>query len=598
LITLAAGNSGAMAHQEVTVFFLSLAVLLGLARFLGELARKYRQPSVLGEILAGVLLGPTVLGYINNDWFTFLFPETGAVAIAFHGLVTMSVALLLLVAGMEVDLSVALKQGKAAIFVSIAGVALPFFIGASLAYGMPDMFDYDGGKDLLPFALFVGIGLSITALPVIAKILMDLNMLKSDIGMLIMAAAMINDLIGWIGFAVILALIQPAADAAGQAAAAAPTVGLLGTMGLTLLFIGLMLTVGRLFFHRVLPFVQIHTSWPGGVLSFVLVVALLCAALTEYIGIHSIFGAFIAGVAMGDSHHLRERTRDNIHQFITNIFAPIFFASIGLSVNFVEGFNLWLVLLVLSIALVGKIGGCYFGARAAGMQVRERWAVGFGMAAQGAMGIILGQLALNQGLITEPLFVAIVIMALFTSLLSGPAMERTMQREVKHTLGSYLPERNVIPKLTALETRYAIKEMAELAAENTKLPLETIDTAVWRREQIMHTGLPHGIAVPHARLAKLEKPVVILARSIKGVDFDAPDGEKARIILMLLTPLDDATAQIELLSLVAQVFDDPETRQRVRSANKATEMLAAISLAESHLGEHGSSPRIPEADEA
>ena len=427
MITLAAGNGGTMGHEEVTVFFLSLAILLGLARFLGELARKYRQPSVLGEILAGVLLGPTVLGYINHDWFAFLFPDTGATAIAFHGLVTMSVALLLLVAGMEVDLSVALKQGKAAIFVSIAGVALPFFMGSSLAYGLPDMFHYDGGKDLLPFALFVGIGLSITALPVIAKILMDLNMLKSDIGMLIMAAAMINDLIGWIGFAVILALIQPAVDAAGQAAAA-PTVGLLGTMGLTLLFIGLMLTVGRLFFHRVLPFVQIHTSWPGGVLSFVLVVALLCAALTEYIGIHSIFGAFIAGVAMGDSHHLRERTRDNIHQFITNIFAPIFFASIGLGVNFVEGFNIWLVLLVLSIALVGKIGGCYLGARAAGMQVRERWAVGFGMAAQGAMGIILGQLALNQGLITESLFVAIVIMALVTSLLSGPQLRGSCRR--------------------------------------------------------------------------------------------------------------------------------------------------------------------------
>jgi Kef-type K+ transport system membrane component KefB len=417
---------------------------------------------------------------------------------------------------MEVDLFVAIRQGKAALYVSLAGVACPFIMGASLAYGVPSWFHYDGGNDLLPFALFVGIGLSITALPVIAKILMDLNMLKSDIGMLIMAAAMINDLIGWIGFAVILAMIQPA-----DVAAAAPTVGLLGTVGLTLLFIGGMLTVGRLFFHKVLPFIQIHTSWPGGVLSFVLVVALLCAALTEYIGIHSIFGAFIAGVAMGDSHHLRERTRDNIHQFITNIFAPIFFASIGLGVNFVTGFDLWIVLLVLGIALIGKVGGCYFGARMAGMQVRERWAVGFGMGAQGAMGIILGQLALNQGLITPSLFVAIVIMALFTSMLSGPMMERTMQREIKHTLGSYMPERNVIAKLAAVEIRYAIKEMAEHAATMTKLPFETIDNAVWQREQIMHTGLPHGIAVPHARLANLEKPTVILARSIKGVDFDA-----------------------------------------------------------------------------
>lgn len=593
MITLAASGSETLSHHEVTILFLSLAVLLGLARFLGELARKYHQPSVLGEILAGVLLGPTVLGFIQPEWFAFLFPDTGSTAIAFNGLVTISVALLLLVAGMEVDLAVAIKQGKAAIFVSLAGVAFPFVMGASLAYGVPGWFDYDpgSGNDLLPFALFVGIGLSITALPVIAKILMDLNMLKSDIGMLIMAAAMINDIIGWIGFAVVLALIQPV-----EAMAAAPTGQLLGTIGLTLLFIGGMLTVGRMFFHKVLPFVQVHTSWPGGVLSFVLVVAFLCAALTEYIGIHSIFGAFIAGVAMGDTHHLRERTRDNINQFITNIFAPIFFASIGLGVNFIEGFQIEIVLLVLAIALVGKIGGCYFGARVAGLQVRERWAVGFGMAAQGAMGIILGQLALNQGLITESLFVAIVIMALLTSLLSGPAMEKTMQREIKHTLGSYLPERHVIAKIAAIETRFAIKEMAEHAASIMKIPAQEIDNAVWQREQIMHTGLPHGLAVPHARFAGLEKPVVILGRSPKGVDFDAPDGEKARIILMLLTPLKDATAQIELLGLVAQVFEDSETRQRVRVSNTATEMVAAISLAESHLGEHGSSPRIPEEE--
>jgi len=597
LITLAESVGGTMGHHEVTVFFLSLAVLLGLARFLGELARKYRQPSVLGEILAGVLLGPTVFGYIQPEWFVFLFPSTGATAIAFHGLVTLSVALLLLVAGMEVDLTVAIKQGKAALLVSLAGVIFPFAMGASLAYSVPGWFDYDGGKALLPFALFVGIGLSITALPVIAKILMDINMLKSDIGMLIMSAAMINDLIGWIGFAVILALIQPV-DAAVAASAAGPAVGLLGVIGLTFLFIGGMLTVGRLFFHKALPFVQVHTSWPGGVLSFVLVVALLCAAFTEFIGIHSIFGAFIAGVAMGDSHHLRERTRDNIHQFVMNIFAPIFFASIGLGVNFIAGFDLGLVLLVLGIALVGKIGGCYLGATMAGMQIRERWAVGFGMAAQGAMGIILGQLAWNQGLITESLFVAIVIMALLTSLLSGPAMERILQRKVKYTLGSYLPEKNVIVKLSSVERRYAIKEMAEHAAPLTKLSAQAIDDAVWQREQTMHTGLAHGIAVPHARLSELEKPVVVMARSVKGVDFDAPDGEKARIIFMLLTPVTDATVQIELLGLIAQVFDDSETRQRIRTANSVTEMLAALSLTESHLGEQGSSPRIPDEAKA
>ena len=156
MITLAESAGAAMGHHDVTVFFLSLAVLLGIARFLGELARKYRQPSVLGEILAGVLLGPTVFGYIQPQWFTFLFPSTGATAIAFQGLVTLSVALLLLVAGMEVDLTVAIKQGKAALFVSLAGVIFPFAAGALLAYSVPGWFDYDGGKELLPFPYSLG----------------------------------------------------------------------------------------------------------------------------------------------------------------------------------------------------------------------------------------------------------------------------------------------------------------------------------------------------------------------------------------------------------------------------------------------------------
>ncbi len=568
-----------MSHHDVTIFFLSLAVLLGMARLLGELARKYRQPSVLGEILAGVLLGPTVFGFLQPDLFNWLYPTTGPTAIAFYGLVTLSVAMLLLVAGLEVDLTVALRQGKAAILVSLMGVTLPFVMGAAFVYGMPEVFDYQPDQKLLPFALFVGIGLSITALPVIAKILMDLNMFKSDIGMLIMAAAMINDLIGWIGFAIILAMIQPVTDAAAAGSASSQV---LMTIVMTLTFIGLMLTVGRLMFHKIMPFVQLHSSWPGGVLGFVLVVALLCAALTEYIGIHSIFGAFIAGVAMGDSHHLRERTRDTIHQFITNIFAPIFFASIGLGVNFIADFDLTLVLLVLSIALIGKIGGCYLGGRIAKLPIRERWAVGFGMAAQGAMGIILGQLALNQGLITDKLFVAIVIMALTTSLLSGPALERMLQRTVRRTLSSFLPERHVMSQLQGGEVRSVIREMAEQAAAISDLQVDEIFNAVWQREQIMHTGLEAGLAVPHARLSGLKAPLVILAKSDKGADFDAPDGELAKIVFMLLTPASDATSQIQLLGLIAKVFSDPQTRQRVRRAQSATEMLAAISLAESH----------------
>ena len=467
LNTLAAGP---LSYQQITVFLLAFGVLLGVARLFGEIARKFGQPTVLGEILAGVVLGATVLGnpaILGEDgWnvrlYDYLFPkyvlneqnepvqmvrvkvdeagepkqspdtdpeaapeaatesagdfgapgapgavedgggsEVGGVGVggaegaaeggaggaapptngegeklavveeemeqvgdsvplpvdheyAYDGgflsmtmFLNLAAVFLLLVAGLEVDLSIVWKQGKAALWVSLMGMIVPGGLGFALAYALPGPLGYDfeaGAK--LPFALFMAIAMSITALPVIAKILLDLNLFRSDMGMLIMSSAMVNDLLGWIGFAMVLALVaaqvDPAVSGMGPEAAGegGATASLLTTIGLTLLFVGGMLTVGRWLANKALPFVQANTSWPGGVLAFVLTTSLLCAAATEAIGIHSIFGAFIAGVAIGDSKHLREQTRTVIEQFITNIFAPLFFAGIGLRVNFIEGFDL------------------------------------------------------------------------------------------------------------------------------------------------------------------------------------------------------------------------------------------------------------------
>jgi Kef-type K+ transport system membrane component KefB len=203
--------------------------------------------------------------------------------------------------------------------------------------------------------------------------------------MIIIAAAIFNDLAGWIIFAMILGMME---HQSGHG------MGIVQTIGLTLLFAAGTLTLGRWLIHRVLPWVKAYTSWPGGILGFALALALLAAALTEYIGVHAIFGSFLVGVAIGDSSHLREQTRMVIHQFVSFIFAPLFFASIGLTVDFVRHFDVGLVLAVLVIACVGKVGGCGLGARWSGIPSHEAWALGFGMNARGAMEIILGLLAL------------------------------------------------------------------------------------------------------------------------------------------------------------------------------------------------------------
>ena len=514
----------------------------------------------------------------------------------------MSATLLLLVVGLEVDLSTVWRQGKVMLLVSAFGIAIPMAIGTTLGWFAPGLLGVDDVPAPLPLAIFVGIALSITALPVIAKILMDLNLAKSDMGMLVISSAMLNDLVGWIGFAVVLALMPAAAGSIGveahdavAAATAATTSGAASrasagggvavTIGLTLLFLALMMTVGRWIAHRAMPYVQSRWSYPGGVLGFVFVIALLCAAFTEWLGIHSIFGAFIAGVAIGDSHHLRERTRDTIHQFVTNIFAPIFFASIGLKINFISAFDLTAVVLVCSVALIGKVGGCLAGARLAGLSPRESWGVGFGMAAQGAVGIILGQLAFQAGLISDELLVAIVIMALGTSLLAGPAMQRVLQLKTQKQLHDVLTDRHILLDPRAGSIHEVLHRLAQRAAEVTAIKDDRrIFREVWQRERAMHTALPNGLAVPHARLDGLLKPHVFVARVKAGIDFHAPDGQPSTLICLILTPTDQPDTQIEMLGRIARAFESDDTRQRCLTAKTPTEFRAVLNQAASEAG--------------
>jgi Kef-type K+ transport system membrane component KefB len=411
-----------LSHNELIIFLLAISAMLILSRIISELGKRLKLPMVMGELLVGICLGPTVLGALYPAAENYLFPlkTNPHVSIALDGIFSLSVIMLLFVAGMEVQLSVVLRQGKTAVLTGLGSMIIPFFTGFAIAWFFPDVFGMAmDEKHRLVFSLFLGTALSISALPVIARILMDLNLFKTNVGMIIIASAMFNDLIGWLFFSFILSL-------SGQNS------GHMG-IGYTIMYIiafgAFMLFVGRRIIDRILPWIQTKLSWPGGVLAMSLGLCLICAAFTESINIHAILGAFIAGIAIGDSVQLREQARDIIHQFVTNFFAPLFFVSIGLKVNFIENFDLKIVLIVLVLAFVGKVIGATGGAKLGGLSMRNSFAVAFGLNARGAMEIILGTLALNAGLITPPIFVALVIMAFITSLTSGPLMRRFVELE-------------------------------------------------------------------------------------------------------------------------------------------------------------------------
>jgi Kef-type K+ transport system membrane component KefB len=352
--------------------------------------------------------------------------------------------------------------------------------------------------DRLIFALFLGTALSISALPVIAKILMDLNLLRTEMGTVVISSAMFDDLVGWILFSMVLGMMSPTSHTAG---------GVKRTIILVLGFVGLMLTVGRWLIDKLLPFIQAHTTWPGGVLGFVFTLTLAAAGFTEYAGIHAVFGAFIAGVAVGESTHLRKRTSEHIHQIVTNVFAPFFFASIGLRTNFVANFNPGITATLIAVACVGKLAGAGWGARLGGMDRRSSLAVGLAMNARGAMEMILGILAIQAGLIKEQMFVALVVMALFTSLLSAPSIHFLISRRRALTLKDTVSSDLFLSNIDAKTRLGALKQMCEAAADAVSNAPERLLRIVSERERVSPSGWDNSLAIPNARVDGLTRPL-------------------------------------------------------------------------------------------
>jgi len=554
-----------LAPHDIMVVFLALAVLLATAKICGELVKKLNQPSVLGEIIAGILLGPTLLGRYAPAVYSFLFPLTGPAALVLDGVVAISVVFFLLTAGIEIDLASIFRQGKSALLVSSFGIVIPFAFGFVTAFLLPQLLGAGSGGNRLVFSLFIGTALSISALPVVARILIDLGLLNSDMGTIVMSSAMFDDLVGWILFGMILGMMNPGA---------ATEHSIRHTIFLVLTFAVLMLTVGRWLIHKTLPFIQAHTSWPGGVLGFIFSITLAAAAFAEFAGIHAVFGAFITGAAVGESAHLRERTAEHIHEIVTNVFAPLFFASIGLHTNFVSNFNAKVAGIILAVACLGKLAGAGWGARIAGMDLRGALSVGIAMNARGAMEMILSILALQSGLIQEPMFVALVVMALVTSIVSPPILRLLLKGRKTVTLKEIVSSESFLLNLKSDTKNSVLNEMCEVAAALVANAPERLLRLVNERERVVHSGWRSGVAVPSARVDGLLRPVVVIGKSEKGIDFNSRDGRPAKLIVLILTP--DVQSRQDLLADAGKLFSHKETVERTLAAASFVELVAAL----------------------
>ena len=401
--------------HAILVVLLQMAALLVLARVLAEVMRRLGQPAVIGELLAGILLGPTILGHFAPDFFFLLFPQDVA---QFHLLEVISwlgLVLLLLLTGIETDLRIVRSLGPAALYASAGGLTLLFASGFGFGYVLPDHFLTDPSRRLL-FSALLATSLAITALPVIGKILMDLNLIKRNFGVVILSAGVIDDTVGWLVLGIIAGIAEAGTFSAPK-------------LVLTLVGLGAYLVAVRYavfpLFGRAIRYVNESVGVAGADLTLILGGTFLSAAATEALGVHAVFGAFVFGLMVRQLPRVKGSSLHTLELFVLSALSPIFFAFVGLKVD-LWTLTGWMVpTLLILLALAGKTIGCYLGARLGRMSHWESLALGFGMNARGAMGLIVALIGLSLDLLTPEMFSIIVLMAVVTSFLA-PLLLRTV----------------------------------------------------------------------------------------------------------------------------------------------------------------------------
>ncbi|MEH2466406.1 cation:proton antiporter domain-containing protein [Nostoc sp.] len=412
-----------LGHHELLLVLVQLSLLLLVARGLGELMRRINLPPVVGELLAGVLLGPSLFGLLLPDLQAHIFPKSQEQSNLLSVISWLGVLFLLIVTGLETDLKLILRKGKTALLISLGGIIIPFVTGFGLGWLLPDSFLADPEKRLV-FSLFIATAMSISAVPVIAKVLMDLNLIRRDIGQVTLAAGMTDDTIGWILLSVVSGLATSGKFDFGT---------IFHSVSAAVLFLAIAFTIGRTIVDQILRWVDDYVGGISASISVVLILSLSAAALTHALGLEAALGAFVLGILAGQSRRFSNEAGHMLEVFTAAFLAPIFFASAGLKVNLLTLLvpqTLLFGLIVLVVACVGKFTGAYIGSRVGGLSHWEGLAMGSGMNARGAMEIVVATIGLSLGVLNPQMYSIIVMVAIVTSLMAPPLLRWTLSKVV------------------------------------------------------------------------------------------------------------------------------------------------------------------------
>lgn len=398
-------------HHLLSILLIQIIAVLLMVRLFGFLFKHIGQPGVIGEIVAGIVLGPSVLGYFFPDVFQALFPPESLTNLEL--LSQVGLVLFMFVIGMELDFSVLKNKINETLVISHAGILVPFFLGIVASYWIYE--EYAAAQTaFLPFALFIGISMSITAFPVLARIIQERNMTKTSLGTLAIASAANDDVTAWCLLAVVIAIAK-----AGTFASA------LYAIGLTALYIIIMFMVVRPFLKKVGEVYANQEVINKTFVALILLILIISSTLTEIIGIHALFGAFMAGVVMPPSIGFRKVMMEKVEDIALVFFLPLFFAFTGLrtEIGLINSPALWGVcLLLITVAVAGKLGGCAVAARLVGESWKDSFTIGTLMNTRGLMELVALNIGYEMGVLPPSIFVILVIMALVTTFMTTPLL--------------------------------------------------------------------------------------------------------------------------------------------------------------------------------
>jgi Kef-type K+ transport system membrane component KefB len=399
-------------QYPLAILLLQILVIILVARIFGFFCKKIGQPTVIGEIVAGIFLGPSFLGMYFPEYAGFLFPKQSLPNLQF--LSQIGLILFMFVIGMELDLNVLKSKAKDAIVVSHASIIFPFTLGTGLAYFIYQHFA-PPNIGFLAFSLFMGIAMSITAFPVLARIVQERGLSKTKLGTIVITCAAADDITAWCILAAVIAIVK-----AGSILSA------LYTILIALAYVIIMLKVVQPFLKKIGDKYQNKESFSRPVVAIFFITLLLSAYATEVIGIHALFGAFMAGVIMPANTNFRNIFIEKVEDVALVLLLPLFFVFTGLRTQIGllnEPYLWWICFAIIAVAVIGKFLGSTLAARFVGQNWRDSFAIGALMNCRGLMELIVLNIGYDLGVLSPEIFAMMVIMALLTTFMTGPALD-------------------------------------------------------------------------------------------------------------------------------------------------------------------------------